>query len=127
MRPEDRPYKMTIEDRGTYLYVCVESEIIHLEIVVDYINRFARALRETGHRNMIFERRTPLLENLDLYSLAANVLRNVVPPGTRIAVVDPRSKSRSLQQSMLDSRKEAGVDSADFASIEEAEQWLTAA
>jgi len=118
------PPKLIIEERDGYLYVLYGGNPITLEMLVQTINRVAEIIRSRGITRVLIVRNAPLLKSDENRAMVADLIRNSVPADVRFAIVDifgnhPRDVAYAAESS-----RHAGWDLTDFATIEEAEEWL---
>jgi hypothetical protein len=121
-------YNLVLERREGYLYACVTAKIITLQTVVEYLNRIAQAVRESRRESqlgrLLFVRRTPLMDSTTDYELAANLLRNMLPPGTSIAIVDENDNDPGEAKRKLQVLSNRGLNARAFSNVADAEAWL---
>jgi len=122
---EQSGYNLVIEERGIYLYVVYSGNPLTLEMIVEAINSVAQALRSSGLTRVLLVRDAPILDSDANRALTAKLIGNSVGPGVKFAIVDkfgndPEKTARAVQSS-----RDAGWDVTGFATIGEAQEWLT--
>ena len=117
-------YNLVLEKREGYLYACVTAEVITLQMVVEYLNRISQAARESHSGRLLFVRRTPLMDSISDYELAANLLRNMLPVGTKIAIVDENDNDPGEAKQKLQVLSSRGLNARAFGNLPDAEHWL---
>ena len=122
---QDAPtYNLVLERREGYLYACVTADVITLQMVVEYLNRISHAVRDSHSGRLLFVRRTPLMDSTADYELAANLLCNMLPADTQIAIVDERDNDPAAAQHKIQVLGSRGLNAKAFDKVSEAEEWL---
>lgn len=122
---QDAPtYNLVLERRDGYLYACVTADLITLNMVVEYLNRISQAARDSHSGRLLFVRRTPLMDSTADYQLAANLLRNMLPPDTKIAIVDEHDNDPAGARHKIQVLGSRGLNAKAFDQVSEAEGWL---
>ena len=119
-----KPYDLTFEDRAEYLYVCVQADIISLDIAIQYINEVMVHLKQTGATNVLLVRETPMMISATHYSIVGSMIINMLPKALRVALVDHSPAYRVVVGFVNAEAKEKDRDIRAFESFEEAEAWL---
>ncbi|MBV9242152.1 MAG: hypothetical protein JO314_09105 [Acidobacteria bacterium] len=120
-----RNYKLTIEPREGYLFTRVDADSIDLAMIVDSFNQMVSALREGGYAELMFVRNGPLLSTGENRKLVSSLVRNMLPTGTRIAIVDVYSQTSAAEAAAANNAtRAAGLDLESFTTEQEAEAWL---
>ena len=120
------PYDLTIEDRSTYLYACVQAEVADLYISVNYVNEVISHLRQRGARRMLFVREIPMMASWTDYSITASAIINILPRGVRVALVDRSPAHRMVVDIVNEQAIRKQRDIRAFEAVAEAETWLLA-
>ena len=95
-------------------------------MIMGYMNRLAALLRETNSDRLLIVRQTPMMDSEYQYSLTWGLLRNTIPHGTKIAVVDDHDNEPRMIAIALAAGRKAGLDMQGFDTIKAAETWLLA-
>jgi hypothetical protein len=117
-------YNLILEERPGYLFAEVQAESISVEILVDYTNEILQRLREINCRRLLLLTKAPVLLPIDNYVIPSGVVRNAIPHGLKIAVVDETSSHSALQKQIADQGRALGLDLEAFRRIDAAERWL---
>ena len=115
-----------IEDRGGYLYVEYSGNPVTLDMLVQTINKAAAAIREQGCKNVLVARNAPLLDNDTLRTLVGSMIRNLVKPDVRFALVDIFGNDPEAVRHAAIASNAAGWNVTGFDTTDEAIAWLTA-
>ena len=120
----EKGYEIRIEERDGYLYVWFCAEVNRLDIVIDYGNDIANAVRRTGQTNVLFENHAPILFDRQAYQIASAALRNSIQGPARIAVLDQYSNNTNYFAAATEAARSVGLDARYFDTTESAESWL---
>jgi len=125
--PDADNYNLTIEPRERYLYTRVDADSVSLAMIVASFNEIFSALNAGGYQALLFVRNSPLLATPDNRRLVLALIRNMVPQGARIAVVDTYPHNSAAEKAAaVEATRSAGLNLMTFDSIEDAEIWLLA-
>jgi len=123
---EGPEYKLTFEDRGPYLYVRLEAEVITLGTAVSYLNEVMGRLRGSAYRKLLLIRDTPMHMTERQFKITAAVLINLLPSNVRFALVDLSPSFKILAQVMAQCAAEKDRQVKVFNDLSVAEKWLLA-
>jgi hypothetical protein len=121
---EQRSYSISIEDRTQYLYVRLSAEQSSVEMLVDSMNEISQALRATGHRKLLLDRRYPHMKSLLRHMMAARLAANVLPKGMQVAVLHLESNRIGAVASIAAAAAAAGMNIKVFKNEPDAATWL---
>jgi len=122
---DSEDYKLTIEPREGYLYTRIDADWVSLAMIVATFNEIFAALHAGDYRALLFVRNCPLLSTPENRRLVSALVRNMVPEGAKIAVVDTYPHNSAAEKAAAsEATRAAGLDLMTFDSIEEAEGWL---
>ena len=121
---EAAPYKLSLEDRGEYLYALVGGEVLTPEISKLYWNEIADKCLKLGKSKILIEKdfvqgvSAPEMLNMGIYLGA-------LLPGKNIAFLD-RYKNDDVNELGKKIARNQGVKMQIFENINDAEKWLLA-
>jgi hypothetical protein len=121
---DQRSYSIVIENRESYLYVRLSAEKSSVEMLVDSMNEISQALRATGHRRLLLDRRYPHMKSLLRHMMAARLAANVLPQGMKVAVLHMESNRLGAVASIAAAAAAAGMNIKVFRHEDGAKSWL---
>jgi hypothetical protein len=119
------PYQLVIKQRRDYLYVEYGGNGLTLQTILDMITIAAQSVRTLNAKRVLLVRNMPLLQSDDDRSMLARIIRSVVAPDVRFAMVDKFGNDPEKSSRGLDVVRAAGWDVNEFATIDEAAKWLS--
>lgn len=119
---EDAPYKISLEDRGNYLYALVGGESLSPEIAKMYWDEIAGKCAELNKSKLLVEKDFPKHVSAP-EMLEMGVYLGEILAGKKIAFVD-RYKNEEVNELGKVVARNEGVIMRIFEKVEEAEVWL---
>lgn len=121
---KNKPYKITFEHRGGYLYACVQGKEDSYEISAAFWTDIAKYCKENSFSKVLveedFETDTSILEKYELVSHG----HELGFTGIKIAFIDrnpEQMKGNLFAETVACNR---GLFGKVFSNVEEAEKWL---
>lgn len=119
---EDAPYKISLEDRGNYLYALVGGESLTPEIAKMYWDEIAGKCAELNKSKLLVEKDFPKHVSAP-EMLEMGVYLGEILAGKKIAFVD-RYKNEEVNELGKVVARNEGVILRIFENVEDAEVWL---
>lgn len=117
-------YDIECDERNGYLLVRITDTFIRLPDAVDYTNKVMRRVREKGYKGVIIVDEVPLRMDPDQLKLFGNVIANMLPADTRMAVVDA-TPSHDASLVFAEVARGRHKDVRIFRNLQDAEQWIS--
>jgi hypothetical protein len=119
-------YELSFETRPDYLYAGLKCESMSLDLAKLYIQEVADKCRDIGAKRVIIDRHCPNALSNSMSYLAISDLSELAPPGFSLGIVDGDESNRNHLNFGLRSLERDDVAVQIFATVEEAELWLSA-
>jgi hypothetical protein len=120
------PYQLVIKERKGYLYVEYGGVGLTLQAILDMIHLSAQAVRTLQAKRVLLVRNIPLFTSDIDRTMLASIIKRVIPPDVRFAMVDKYGNDPIASQQGLAVLRAAGWDVTEFKTANEAETWLAA-
>jgi len=124
--PPGRAAKIRFEERGDYLHASVWGEKDTLEVSLDYWTRVIEECERVGQgRVLVEESFDNQLPTVDMFELCARVAELAAARALKIAFVDREISHQQLNEFGGTVAANRGVSVRVFASVAEAEPWIS--